>query len=159
MLSFLITVATIALIAALALATLFYVGPTVQRGAGSASVSELVNTGQQISAALILRDVDEAAGAASTPLQSSGLPGPQYLASVPAGWSVQCQSGLCVAQHPLGTTAEQTCRSVNEKAGIGKTLDVTVYAMATSVFHCTAVQDAAGQTTGYVFNYLYKRAA
>lgn len=160
MFSLVIVIVSIALVAALALATLYYGGSSLNKGSGTADAAQLINTGQQISSALLLRDTDVVAGALpSGTVTLASLEAGGYLRQPPQGWSVGCSGGLCQVQKPLGPDAEEACRSVNAKSGLGETLDVTVFALATSLFHCQAVEDGNGQPSNYVFNYLYKRGA
>lgn len=157
MFSLVITIISIALVSALVLATLYFGGNAFNKGSEKADASKLINIGQQIAAAFTLRDVDASSGVAVPSLTAQGLPDSNYLTSTPIGWSALCSGGLCQVKTELGLSAIETCKAVNVRAGLGATLELTVFAMATSLFHCSAVLDEAGQATGYVFNFLYKK--
>ena len=102
MFSLIITIISIALVAALALATIYYGGTAFNRGTAEAKASQLINEGQQINAAVALAKADiDRDGYTSTVtadvltnglVESNGTtraPGAKpYLAQIPAGWSL-----------------------------------------------------------------------
>lgn len=153
MFSLVLTLVAIALAAALALATLYYGGSSFSKGSEQANASQLINTGQQIAGALQLRDADLRVQGEPT---SSAMPDSRYLRTVPTGWSVECESGVCQVRKSLSLADTAVCRAVNKHAGLGETLDLTVFGMASSLFHCAATTGPTGTPTGYVFSYLYR---
>ena len=89
MFSLIITIISIALVAALALATLYYGGKAFNKGSEAAVASTVLNTGQQVSGAfqLFASDAQASNSATSTPTLPSLLSG-SYLKSVPTVQSV-----------------------------------------------------------------------
>lgn len=82
MFSLLITIISIALVAVLALATLYYGGDAFNRGTSKAEAARLVNEGQQVSGAMTLYEVQTGAAAPSVQV----LVDNNYLKSAPQGW-------------------------------------------------------------------------
>lgn len=82
MFSLIITIISIALVAVLALSTLYYGGDAFNRGSAKAEAARLVNEGQQVSGALTLHEVQT--GAAAPDIQT--LIDGNYLKSAPQGW-------------------------------------------------------------------------
>lgn len=81
MFSLIITITSIALVAALALATLFYGGNAFNRGAAEANAAKLVLQSQQIRAAMELYQLDNNNG--SFPVNMQTLVAGGYLTSIP----------------------------------------------------------------------------
>ncbi len=77
MFSLIITIISIALVAALALATLYYGGSAFNRGSDGANAAQILNAAQQVDGALTLAKVDGHAVAAADNLS------PDYLRSMP----------------------------------------------------------------------------
>ncbi len=121
MFSLIITIISIALVAALALATLYYGGTAFNRGAAGAAAARLINEGQQINGAVALYRADFASGATTTVATSLATLPAGYLASVPTGWTsanvnagtmahADTTSAVCVeVLARVGTTAMVTC--------------------------------------------------
>lgn len=78
MFSLIITIISIALVAVLALATLYYGGDAFNRGSAGAEAARLINEGQQVNAAVTMAGVDEA-----TLSDIDALVTGKYLAQVP----------------------------------------------------------------------------
>lgn len=156
MFSLVITLVAIALVTALTLVTLYYGGSGFSKGSEKANAAQLIATGQQIAGALQLRDADLRVQG-QEPLDS--MPASPYLRTVPAGWSVQCESGLCQARKSLSLADSSVCKAVNQEAGLGETLELTVFGMASSLFHCSTTTSPTGTPTGLVFNYLYRHSS
>ncbi len=159
MFSLIVTLIAIALVAALALASLYYGSEGLARGASQARAVELIGTGAQIAAALQLQDADAVARDGAPQNAFSGLPTQPYLVSAPAGWTAQCGPVLCQASVALDLKGAGACAEVNRKAGFGEAAQASVEQQARSVFFCAEELDAQGAVTGHVFNYLYRRAA
>ncbi len=83
MFSLIITIISIALVAALALATLYYGGDAFNRGSVAAQASRLINEGQQANGAVALAKADAAAGDAAVTTWD-GLVDAKYLSQLPA---------------------------------------------------------------------------
>ena len=118
MFSLIITIISIALVAALALATIYYGGTAFNRGTAEAKASQLINEGQQINAAVALAKADiDRDGYTSTVtadvltnglVDSTGtrVSGAQpYLAQIPAGWSLSVNGSTGPTQVVGGTPA------------------------------------------------------
>lgn len=111
MFSLIITIIAIALVAALALASIYYGGSAFNKGTAKAQASALVNNAMQISAAKTLATADGVTAADAAALVAAG-----YLASAPAGMdlgttkttsvfsSVAPSAEVC-AELPQGTAA------------------------------------------------------
>ena len=118
MFSLIITIISIALVAALALATIYYGGTAFNRGTAEAKASQLINEGQQINAAVALAKADiDRDGYTSTVtadvltnglVESNGTtraPGAKpYLAQIPAGWSLSVNGSSTDPTQVVGGT-------------------------------------------------------
>jgi O-methyltransferase involved in polyketide biosynthesis len=122
MFSLIITIISIALVAALALATIYYGGSAFTRGGDAAKASQLINEGQQLQGARTLAAADARANSTMDDLTNGG-----YLSQVPAGWTMGANDFVTAAQ------TEAVCDAVNEKSGNSgsATLD------ADKVYGCT----------------------
>lgn len=125
MFSLIITIISIALVAALALATIYYGGTAFNKGSAEATASQLINEGQQINGAVAMARADFASGALTTEKATVADLAPSYLAQIPANWTTSTSIA--------GTNAGTLVRSV---------------AVPTAV--CDAVNKKAGHTTGAV---------
>jgi hypothetical protein len=106
MFSLIITIISIALVTALALATIYYGGSAFKQGGDAANAARLINEGQQLSGAAAV------AGANGDGTTVAELVSKSYLASTPAGWV----DGA--GQYEV-TTVAPVCAEVNKKAGLG----------------------------------------
>lgn len=142
MFSLIITIISIALVAALALATIYYGGSAFSQGGDAAKASQLINEGQQLQGARTLRAVQEPSAAN---IAAVGDLAPKYLAQVPAGWGLDTTAGTFT--NVVATDA--VCRVVNEKAGLpnGATDVVSATTAASKVYFC----DTATKTVTYKF--------
>ena len=113
MFSLIITIISIALVAALALATIYYGGTAFNKGSAEAKASQLINEGQQINGAKALMAADVAAGTLGTKTFN-----PDYLAQSPAGWTIPTTAtGVAT----VTATSDEVCVAVNAKAGVKAT--------------------------------------
>lgn len=88
MFSLIITIISIALVAALALATLYYGGSAFNKGAAGAVAARLINEGQQVNGAVALYKADVGAGSTAVVVTDlAGLVTNGYLSSVPADFT------------------------------------------------------------------------
>ena len=136
MFSLIITIISIALVAALAIATLYYGGSAFSQGTAKAKAATVVNHGQQITGANTLYANDFSGNYATTIAQ---LTAGSYLASEP-------KSGVSAASYVLGTTTtnvvtlasvpDEVCKKINVQANLGDT--VTPTGTANAQFSCTS---------------------
>ena len=118
MVNLIITLISIALIAIVAVAALYNGGDAFRQGSANASAAQLVNAGQQISAANILYANDNSGTYATTltELTTDGA----YLSSdprVPNGFEIQDTITDNVVQITSATPAAEICESVNKQGG------------------------------------------
>lgn len=149
MFSLIVTIVSIALVAALAVATVYYGGNALNDGKARAELAGLLNVSAQIGAAYVLLKATEPERA----LTAAGLPPPPYLAAQPEGWSGGCVEHACSAQKRLGSQGHALCLEANALAGLGHTLDLTVYTMATSRFYCVSQENESGESVDYLFTF------
>lgn len=151
MFSLIITIISIALVAALALATIYYGGTAFNKGSAEAKASQLINEGQQINGAVAMARADVAADSNLTlPTDIAGLVTAEYLAQVPAGWDSadELTQGFAVTTNAVST---EVCDAVNSKAGLtGAVTTATV-----SAYGCVAA-DAAASVSGDARTVFYK---
>lgn len=83
MFSLIISIIAIALVAALALASIYYGGDAFQEGTTKAEASTIINQGQQIQAAVTLSDVDEKGFFSDPTTTSLAALSPEYLKEIP----------------------------------------------------------------------------
>lgn len=159
MFSLLLVLLSLALVAALAVATLFYGGAGFTLGRATASAAGLVSTGSQVAAAFTLYYADRNSQVSGADLTPTGLPPAPYLTSALPGWSATCQGSVCFIQKSLGREGGTTCQQLNAKAGFGETTDITVNMMLTSVLFCQAILDGDGTAVDYTFNYRFTPSA
>lgn len=110
MFSLIITIISIALVAALALATIYYGGASLNKGTVDAQAATVLNEAQQINGAKAVAVADNVTVTTIANLT------PGYLSSAPAGWTVvsgylnkSVSANVCAAINTkLGTTASAT---------------------------------------------------
>jgi hypothetical protein len=144
MFSLIITIISIALVAALALATLYYGGSAFNKGADGATAAKLINEGQQINGAATIYKADLAAGAAVV-TDLNGLRTAGYLSQVPASFTGATTVASNVAEAPLDLTSG-VCDEVNKRAGL--TAPVT---QANGIYGCA--QTATGAVGTFFFKF------
>lgn len=109
MFALVITLISIALVTALALATIYYGGSAFRQGSDAAAAAQLINSGQQVNAAVTLASANSLT--VSTPSQLV----PTYLTTLPSGAGWAFMGGGVVR---LGGMTTALCQAVNVKAGI-----------------------------------------
>ncbi len=143
MFSLIITIISIALVAALALATLYYGGDAFNRGSAGAAAARLINEGQQVNGAVAIYKADLAASSVTAITTLTGLTtsSPKYLSQVPASFSgaTTIASGKVV----VASVAADVCTEVNKRAGIAT---APTAGETTGVYGCDA-----GNTFYYTF--------
>ncbi len=120
MFSLIISIIAIALVAALALASIYYGGSAFNEGTAKADASTLINQGQQIQAAITMQNVNR--DSAVTTLADLK---PDYLQEVPEfmgeAWGEPADTTTTgEAGYSLhgATLVEGVCDAINEQAGI-----------------------------------------
>ena len=118
MVNLIITLISIALIAAVAVAALYNGGDAFRQGSAKSSAAQLVNAGQQVSAANVLYANDNGGTYASSlsDLTDNGA----YLSSeprVPENFSI---SDITDNEIEIGATetSDEICNAVNDQAGL-----------------------------------------
>lgn len=147
----LVTILAIALVAALAGASLFYGGDVFTSGSSKATVATLGSQGQQISAAWTMYSANNGGANPS----AIGDLSPTYLSSIPptptltgaTAWSLDATNKL--AQVYLGTAAKEVCEQVAKTAG-GAAAAPTVVATVTGAV--TGIADAAAALNARPYN-------
>ncbi len=143
MFSLIITIISIALVAALALATLYYGGDAFNRGSAAAVASQLINEGQQVNGAVAIYKADRAADssiAAVTDLAGlAGMDG--YLSQVPGSFAgtTTLASGAATAV----TTTAEVCEEVNKRAGHTGAITAADVDAAPGVYGCGTINSVA----------------
>ena len=128
MFSLIISIIAIALVAALALASIYYGGDAFTEGTAKATASSVINQGQQISAATAMAGLDEVNLAVSSGV---AVLSPKYLKSEPkiegVSWTVvdtdtsTFMNGgdfVEVILDPGTTIASEVCQIISEKADV-----------------------------------------
>jgi hypothetical protein len=151
MFSLIITIISIALVAALALATLYYGGSAFNRGSAGAEAARLINEGQQLNGAVAIAKADAAAGGSPVSTWDNLVTG-GYLSQLPSGLGLTGTAAIQAdPQVPAivtkTLTSSDVCAEVNKRAG-----------------HATTAVDSAGEQPGVygcntnagVFTFYYK---
>lgn len=115
MFSLIITIISIALVAALALATLYYGGSAFNKGSAGAEASKLINEGQQVNGANAIYNAES--GSVTTPITTvTGLVTGTYLAQVPASFA---GDAVLADGYVSKVIADgKICTEVNKRAGV-----------------------------------------
>lgn len=122
MFSLIITIISIALVAALAVATIYYGGDAFNQGSSKAKASTVVNQAQQIVGAnTLLRANTGSYGSTVAELTAGG-----YLAAAPATENLTWSEAALAADNELTGTGsaltDEVCAKVNEVAGRASTV-------------------------------------
>lgn len=114
MFSLIIVIISIALVAALALATLYYGGDLVGDGQARAQATKVIQESNQITGALELYKADNGAypNGTSEQIEQTLLAG-SYLKQIPSGeWNFETNFAV------RSDLSEESCQSINSKMGI-----------------------------------------
>jgi hypothetical protein len=148
MFNLIITVISIALVAALALASIYYGGPALSKGSAKATAATLVNQGQQISGAntMYAQENGGADAAALSDLQTA-----EYLSSVPTppvgtAWAIDTVNDVFTVDLGAGDTAA-ICDAVNSQAGLASAPS----AVGGSTFGCVPATTGTSPTNAIFF--------
>ena len=125
MFSLIITIISIALVAALALATLYYGGSAFNKGAAGAVAARLINEGQQINGAVALYTADVGSGSTTVVATTlADLASAGYLSSVPSDFV----GTTTLASHAAtASVSSEVCAEVTKRASSS-----TVFSCSTS---------------------------
>ncbi len=156
MFSLIITIVSIALVVALVAATMAYTS-TLTQGRSHADAATLVAQAQQVALAVQVRTAMADVGVPKNQSTPAETLSPDYLRSIPAGWFINCGDTVCQVSKALPPEALETCLTVNDRAGLGKTVSVTVFDLLNSSFNCTERLDGDSNLMGYQFDYLLRR--
>jgi hypothetical protein len=140
MFSLIITIISIALVAALALATLYYGGSAFNRGSAGAEAARLINEGQQVNGAVTIAKADQAAGATGVTTWA-GLVSGNYLSQLPSGLGLTDAGTIGTVTKVL--TNADVCTEINKRAGhVGAVTGATA-ADAPGVYGCGTIATVA----------------
>jgi hypothetical protein len=114
MFSLIITIISIALVALLALATLYYGGDAFNRGSAGAQAARLINEGQQVNGAVALYKADRAAGNTPEVATLAGLVS-AYMSQVPSSFAGN--TALADNKVTVENLDTDVCNEVNKRAG------------------------------------------
>lgn len=122
MFSLIISIIAIALVSALALASIYYGGEAFKDGASDAQSSTLINQGQQIQGAVTLADLDDQYTEGTTTLANLV---PTYLKEAPSFDGVSWDITSTVGEARIIVDTADICAKVEEQAGRDTTIDTT----------------------------------
>ena len=159
MFQLIVAVISIALVAALAIASIYYGGAAFQKSSLKANVTTLVNGGQQIAGAQALYKTDNSGIPASTvALLIESAQGEQYLTAAPGisgaatgNWTLVDNGNVAaVAVNTAGLT--EICEEANKQAGLASNAPWTA-SEPTAQFGCftTTAGDPAVSTVFFGF--------
>lgn len=131
MFSLIITIISIALVAALALATLYYGGDAFNQGRAGAEASRLINEGQQLNGAVALGKATNV-----TPLVDlQDLVDGDVLTQLPASFA--SEGATLIAGPVTAAATEEVCDEVQERAGVASPFTSPATAPAGQMYGCT----------------------
>lgn len=161
MFQLIIAVLAIALIAALAIASLYYGGSAFSNGSAKAAASTVVSQAQQVNAADVLFQNDNA-GAYATDI--AALVSANYLKAAPVlttniggttGWSIDSTDGMVYTD----VANEQICTQINQQVGVStnpSATDGTPASLNTAItaqYGCAVVAGVSPNPDTYFFAY------
>jgi len=140
MFSLIITIISIALVAALALATLYYGGDAFNQGRAGAEASRIINEGQQVAGGVSL------AAATNVTVATLADLTPNVLAQLPVG--VDGTTDVADGFYVIAGVEDAVCDEVEERAGqtapLADALPATVNAVGqTFIYGCAGTAGAA----------------
>lgn len=151
MFSLIITIISIALVAALAIASIYYGGSAFSQGSAKAAASTVVSQAQQVSAANVLYANDNsgsnAAGVAT-------LVTDNYLASAPNMPSTIGPNSLDLSGSAVTTTGivnKNVCDAINKQVGLDSTTTELTADNTAVQYDC--FQTVSGTSGSYTFMY------
>jgi hypothetical protein len=141
MFSLIITIISIALVALLAVATIYYGGSAFTRGGDGATAARLINEGQQLNGARVLAQVDNAPAASAALVADLA---PTYLSQIPANWTRD--NTASVFSFSAASLTAAVCTEVNTRAGL---TGVQATLPTTSLYAC--VDNGTARSVQYRF--------
>jgi type II secretory pathway pseudopilin PulG len=132
MFSLIITIISIALVAALAVATIYYGGSAFTQGTAKANASALVSAGQQVTGALTLYANDNGGTRGDTTTLISG----QYLSAMP---QVKTYT-LAIGTSDVSATGVDSaiCAAINTSAGVTQPATAAAARTLAAPYSCAA---------------------
>lgn len=127
MFSLIISIISIALVAALAAATVYFGGAAFNKGSAGADASTFINGAQQVAGAFTLASADNNLAPTSTvaDLQSGlGTPVQIYLSQVPTYKGTKLALDGTAKDYIKLPVSDQVCAEINNRAAPGVALDV-----------------------------------
>lgn len=155
MFSLIITIISIALVAALALATIYYGGSSFNKGSAEAVASQYINEGQQINGAVAMARADFASGTLTAEVGTVAGLATAYLAQVPAKWDQTVVTSGTATGTLVRTEAATAgvCAAVNKKAGFADGAAVTLGAGSYGCVAADAWDPVAGDSRIVYFKF------
>ena len=149
MFSLIISIISIALVAALAAATVYFGGAAFNKGSAGADASAFINAGQQIAGAFTLAAADGYTVSSVSELQSgSASTGNNvYLSQIPAykGDTLDTIVTQGTKSYVSTVVSDQVCREVNDRA-VGKNVTAPAALENVELFGCVTA-DVSGTST------------
>lgn len=161
MFSLIISIISIALVAALAAATVYFGGAAFNKGSAGADASTFINAGQQVAGAFTLASADGYTVTTVSKLtgDATETKGEVYLAQIPS-YKGDAVTGFVTgnANYVAIGVSEQVCEEVVKRAGGPNAVLATAAAFApTGLYGCQAVTgDVATTTDGTVAGKTFK---
>ena len=157
MFSLIITIISIALVAALALATIYYGGSAFNKGSADAKASQFINEGQQLTGAITMNKADATADTTGSVVAATTVSGlaPKYLSQIPQGWDGTAAIGAggdATSFVSHASVRDDVCASINSKAGLPAS-GVTTQANVTTQYGCFGGGSGGGNTGTLVYKY------
>lgn len=152
MFSLIITIISIALVAALALATLYYGGSSFNRGSAGAVASQLINEGQQLNGAVAVAKADVAAGGTAV-VDLQDLVDGKYLSQLPASFASLGSTTIASGAVTVVAPSADVCSEVNKRANHTTAITSTL-ANAPGMYGCGSI-GTAGSEVANTFYYKF----
>lgn len=155
MFSLIISIISIALVAALAAATVYFGGAAFNKGAAGADASTFINAGQQIAGAFTLASTDGSNSATIAALAAADTNGNIYLSQVPTykGETLALDAAGATAGYVGVPVSMSVCAEIQRKVdpAVTDVASLTTDGTATGLFGChlsTAADDVVVGVTG-----------
>jgi hypothetical protein len=142
MFSLIISIISIALVAALAAATVYFGGAAFNKGSAGADASTFINAGQQVAGAFTLASADGHTVTTVDKLTGDATEtgGEVYLAQVPSYKGTEFVLDATDKSYvTVNVTSDQICEEINKRAnGLDGTGKVIASASVTGLYGCVA---------------------
>lgn len=147
MFSLIISIISIALVAALAAATVYFGGAAFNKGSAGADASTFINAGQQVAGAFTLASADgftvDTVASLNTGADSDGE---IYLAQVPTykGTAFAVETTGDVNYAKIDVKSDQVCEEINKRAnGVNATNEVVDVTAVAGLYGCVTATTSA----------------